>query len=177
MKTEMAKEEPKVETPVAEPADAELVSLKEKLAKAEQQKDDLLRTLADYDNSRKRAARDLEIERKFAHAKLAGDILAALDNLDRALAASKKAGEEGPLVQGVIATQALLLDVLKRHGITPIDAEEKPFDPNLHQAVQMMPSKDVPANNVLQVLQKGFMIHDRVLRPASVVVSVSDSKP
>ena len=155
----------------AEPGSAELISLKEQLAKTASQKDDLLRTLADYENSRKRAARDLEIERKFAHAKLAGDLLPALDNLDRAVEAAKKVGEKGPLVDGVLATQLQILDVLKRHGITVIESQGESFDPNLHQAVQMMPSEEQPPNSVLQVLQKGFMIHDRVLRPATVVVA------
>lgn len=171
----MTEEMPTPEIPTdSEPRDAEIASLQKKLEKAEQQKDDMLRTLADYENSRKRAARDLDVERRFAHAKLAGDLLPALDNLERALAASKQAGEKGPLVQGVMATQAQILDVLKRHGITPIDSQGQPFDPNLHQAVQMMPDKDQPGNTVLQVLQQGFMIHDRVLRPSSVIVSVAD---
>jgi molecular chaperone GrpE len=161
------------ETPSPEPATDEAASLREKLAKAEQQKDDLLRTLADYENSRKRAARDLEVERKFAHAKLAADLLPVLDNLERALAAARKAGEQGPLVQGVVGTQAQLLDALKRHGVTPVEAQGQPFDPNVHQAVQMMPSKEQPADTVLQVLQQGFLIHDRVLRPAAVVVAVA----
>jgi len=155
----------------AEPALAELVSLKEQLAKTASQKDDLLRTLADYENSRKRAARDLELERKFAHGKLAGDLLPALDNLDRAVDAAKKVGEKGPLVDGVLATQLQILDILKRHGITVIESQGNPFDPHLHQAVQMVPSEEQPPNTVLQVLQKGFMIHDRVLRPAAVVVA------
>jgi molecular chaperone GrpE len=173
-KDERIPEAPDFETaepPAPEPVEAEVASLKEKLAKSEQQKDELLRTLADYENSRKRSARDLEIERKFAHSKLANDLLSALDNLDRALAAARQVGEEGPLVQGVVATQAQILDVLKRHGITPIESNGKPFDPNLHQAVSMMPSPDRPPNTVIQVLQQGFMIHDRVLRPASVIVS------
>ncbi len=169
----MATNEQKVidEPEQAEPESAELVSLKEQLAKTASQKDDLLRTLADYENSRKRAARDLDIERKFAHAKLAGDLLPALDNLDRAVEAAKKVGEKGPLVDGVLATQLQILDVLKRHGITVIESQGQPFDPHLHQAVQMVPSEEQPPNSVLQVLQKGFMIHDRVLRPATVVVA------
>jgi molecular chaperone GrpE len=169
MKTDEQKVIDEPEPP--EPASADLLSLKEQLAKTAAQKDELLRTLADYENSRKRAARDLEIERKFAHAKLAGDLLPALDNLDRAVAAAKKVGEKGPLVDGVLATQLQVLDVLKRHGITVIESEGQPFDPNMHQAVQMMPSEEQPPNTVLQVLQKGFMIHDRVLRPATVVVA------
>jgi molecular chaperone GrpE len=154
-----------------EPDAGEAASLKEKLAKTESQKDDLLRTLADYENSRKRALRDLEIERKFAHLKFAEDLLPVLDNLDRAIAAAKQSGDKSPLIQGVLATQFQILDILKRHGITTIESLAQPFDPHLHQAVQMLPSADHPANTVTQVLQQGFMIHDRVLRPASVVIS------
>ncbi len=172
----MANEEPTIEMPAGEPEEGEVASLKGKLAKAEQQKDDLLRTLADYENSRKRGARDLETERKFAHGKLAGDLLPALDNLDRAVTAAKKTGDNGPLVQGVMATQAILLDVLKRHGIVPIEALGLPFDPNLHQAVQMMPSKEYPPHSIIQVLQQGFLIHDRVLRPASVILASEETK-
>ena len=171
----MPEETTHIEEPLAAEAPDEIASLKEKAAKAEQQRDEMLRTLADYENSRKRAARDLEVERKFAHAKLTADLLPALDNLERALQAAKKAGENNALIQGVQATQQMLLDGLKRHGVTPIEAQGQPFDPNLHQAVQMMPSKDQPANTVLQVLQSGFMIHDRILRPASVVIA-SESK-
>ena len=175
----MKSDEPKTETtqtaPEAapEPAESELLSLKEQLAKAEARNDDLLRTLADYENSRKRGARDLETERKFSHAKLAGDLLPAFDNLNRAVVAAKQAGDKGPLFQGVLATQMQLLDILKRHGITAMEALGRPFDPNLHQAVQMLPSGDQPAGTVLQALEEGFLIHDRVLRPASVIVSVA----
>lgn len=173
----MAKETPTTENPdpLAAEGPDEIATLSDKLARAEQMRDDMLRTLADYENSRKRAARDLEIERKFAHSKLAMDLLPAFDNLDRAVAAAKDVDENSALVKGVQATQAMLLDVLKRHGITPIAALGEPFDPNMHQAVSMMPSKDYPPNTVAQVLQSGFMIHDRILRPAAVVIA-SDNK-
>jgi molecular chaperone GrpE len=169
----MTNEEQATETLNPEPLEAEIASLQEKLTKSEQQRDDMLRTLADYENSRKRSARDLETERKFSHGKLAVDLLPALDNLERAVAAAKQAGDKGPLFQGVMATQAQILDILKRHGITIIESLGQPFDPHLHQAVTMMPSADQPANTVIQVLQQGFMIHDRVLRPASVIVSAA----
>lgn len=154
-----------------ESPDVEVAGLKEKLQKAEQQRDEMLRTLAEYENSRKRAARDLETERRFSHSKLAVDLLPALDNLDRAIEAAKKGGEQNALIQGVQATQHMLLDILKRHGITPIRAQGEPFDPNLHQAVSMLPSKDQPPNTVIQVLQPGYLIHDRILRPASVIIA------
>jgi molecular chaperone GrpE len=69
--------------------------------------------------------------------------------------------------------QTQLLDILRRHGITRIEAQGKPFDPNQHQAVMQQPSPDLPPNSVLQVLEQGFLIHDRVLRPAKVIVSTA----
>ena len=99
------------------------------------------------------------------------DLLPVFDNLERTLHAAQQAGEKGALVQGVAMVQAQFLEQLKRHGITRIDAQGKPFDPNLHQAVMQQPSADVEPNTVLQVLEQGFMNHDRVLRPAKVIVS------
>lgn len=132
----------------------------------------LQRTQADFENYQKRNQREREQERRYWHGALAHDLLPVLDNLERATAAAQKAGEKGPLVQGVALVLNQLLDLLKRHGITRIDALGKPFDPNLHQAVMQQPSAEHPPNTVTQVLEQGFMIHDRVLRPASVAVSV-----
>src|SRR6516165_210360 len=133
----------------------------------------LQRTQADFENYQKRNQREREQERRYWHGGLASDLLPVIDNLDRAMTAAKQANESGPLVQGVGLVQTQLLDMLKRHGITPIDALGKPFDPNLHPAVMQQPSADYPPNTVTQVLQQGFMIHDRVLRPASVMVSAA----
>lgn len=153
----------------------DLESLRGRAVSAEQDRDqfrDLLqRTKADFDNYQKRMQRDLATERRYAHAGLALDLLPVLDNFDRATAAAKKAGESGPLMQGVDMVRAQLLDLLRRHGITVIDAMRKPFDPNQHEAVMQQPNAEVPPNTVLQVLEQGFMIHDRVLRPAKVIVS------
>jgi molecular chaperone GrpE len=153
----------------------DLETLKNRAAAAEQERDQFLalvqQTRADFENYQKRVQRDLAQERRYAQQPLALDLLASLDNLERATQAAKQAHETGPLVQGVAMVQAQLLDVLRRHGITPIEALGKPFDPNLHQAVMQQPVANVPPNTVLQVLEQGFMIHDRVLRPARVVVS------
>jgi molecular chaperone GrpE len=153
----------------------EVAALQTQLKQAEQARDQYLdlaqRTRADFENYQKRVARDLAAERRFAQAPLAGDLLAPMDNLDRATAAAQQAGEKGPLVQGVALVQSQLLDMLRRHGITRIEAEGQHFDPNLHQAVMQQPSKDHAPMTVLKVLEHGYMIHDRVLRPASVVVS------
>jgi molecular chaperone GrpE len=131
----------------------------------------LQRTQADFENYQKRNQRERESERRYWHGALALDLLPVIDNLDRAMTSAKQAGESGPLVQGVGLVQTQLLDILKRHGITPIDALGKSFDPNLHQAIMQQPTADHPPNTVIQVLQQGFMIHDRVLRPAGVIVS------
>src|SRR5262249_2147547 len=128
----------------------------------------LRRTQADFENYQKRARRDAEEERRYALKPLALDLLPALDNLERALAASK---DESPLSKGVPMVQNQLLESLKRHGIRPIEAAGQPFDPNQHQAVMQLPSTDLPPNTVLQVLEHGYMYHDRVLRPSKVVLS------
>ena len=131
----------------------------------------LQRTQADFENYQKRNQREREQERRYWHGAFAMDLLPVIDNMDRAMTAAKQAGESGPLVQGVGMVQTQLLDMLNRHGITPIDALGKPFDPNLHQAIMQQPSADHPPQTVIQVLQQGFMIHDRVLRPVGVIVS------
>jgi len=155
----------------------DLEALRERAAASEQQRDEfrnlLQRTRADFENYQKRAQREWAQERRYSHAGLALDILPILDNFDRAVAAAQQAGEKGPLMQGVALIQAQVLDVFRRHGITRIEAQGQPFDPNLHQAVMQQPSADQPPSTVLQVLEQGFLIHDRVLRPARVVVSAA----
>jgi molecular chaperone GrpE len=155
----------------------DLDALQARIADAEQKRDEYLdllqRTRADFENYQKRALRETAQERKYAHAILAGDLLPALDNLDRATSAAKQSGDKSALAQGVALVQSQILDILRRHGVTPIEAQGQPFDPNLHQAVMQQPSKDLAPGSVLQVLEQGFMIHDRVLRPAKVIVSVA----
>lgn len=160
------------DAPKAEPS--ELDATRAKLDAAEQQLNNYKMVVADYENARKRTARDAEVAKKYAVEPLARDLLAALDNLDRALTAAKSTGEAGPLATGVAATAEQLLAVLRRHGVTRIECPAgTPFDPNLHEAVMQQPSADFPAGQVLQVLQQGFLLHDRVLRPASVVVAAT----
>jgi molecular chaperone GrpE len=161
------------------PAD-ELTALKAKLRTAEQEREQYLdlatRTKADFENYQKRFQRDLAQERRFAHAPLAADLLGPLDNLERAIAAAQQVGEKGPLATGVGLVQAQLLDILRRYGITRIEAQGAAFDPNLHQAVMQQPSKDFKPFTVLQVLEPGYMIYDRVLRPARVIVSAAPAE-
>ncbi len=149
----------------------------EKLKKAAGERDQYLdlvkRTQAEFENYQKRMQRERELDRKYAFGPLALDLLPILDNLDRAVAAARQAGDTGPLVQGVAMVVAQFLELLKRHGITRIDCEGKPFDPNLHQAVMQQASTDVEPNTILQVIEKGFLNQDRVLRPAKVIVSAA----
>jgi molecular chaperone GrpE len=152
-------------------------SLRARAEAAEKARDQALdlaaRTQADFENYQKRAARDLATERRYAQTPLASDLLTALDNLERALAAADQAGDKGPLAQGVHMVHTQLLDVLRRHGVTRIEARGQPFDPNLHQAVMQRPTAEHPPMTVVQVFEPGYMIHDRVLRPARVAVSAA----
>ncbi len=153
----------------------DLDTLRAKLQSAEQKRDEYLylaqRTRADFENYQKRMKRDLADERRYAQAPLAADLMPALDNLERAIASAEQAGEKGALVQGVAMVHTQFLDILRRHGVVPIEAQGQPFDPNHHQAVSQQPSKEHPPMTVLHVLERGYLIHDRVLRPARVVVS------
>ena len=150
----------------------ELDAVRAKLDATEQQLNNYKLALADHENARKRLARDAEVQKKYATEALARDLLTALDNLDRALAAAKQAGESGPLVAGVSATAGTFLDVFRRHGVTRIEVGPgTPFDPNRHEAVMQQPTNDYDPGQVVQVVQQGFLLHDRVLRPAVVVVA------
>jgi molecular chaperone GrpE len=129
------------------------------------------RMRAEFENYQKRTQRDRELERKYAFGPLAESLLPILDNLDRAVLAAKQAGETGPLVQGVAMVQAQFIELLKRNGVTRIECEGKPFDPNVHQAVMQVAKPEVEPGTIVQVVEQGFLNQDRVLRPAKVIVS------
>jgi len=156
----------------------ELQALRAKAQERDQYLAMLQRTQADFENYQKRSRREREDEWKYRHADLARELLPVIDNLERAMAAAKQAGETGPLVQGVTMVQGQFVDLLRRYGITRMDAQGKPFDPHLHQAVMQQPTNDYPPGTVVQVLEPGYLIHDRVLRDARVAVSVpAEGKP
>ena len=148
-------------------------TLQQELAEA---KDQNLRTRADFDNYRKRMAREMERVRKTAAEMLIHDILPGIDNLDLALqhAEDKSTG----LAQGVQMVFKQLQDALEGHGLKPIEALGKPFDPNVHEAVSQVPSGDYEKDHVAQVFQTGYTLGEVVLRPSKVVVSTGpDSAP
>jgi molecular chaperone GrpE len=153
-----------------EPAEA-IEELTKKAAERDQYLDLARRTRAEFENFQKRNRADREQERKFAYLPLVRDLLPVLDNLERALDAAQQKGEADSLAKGVAMVQSQFLDLLKRNGIVRIDAQGKPFDPNEHEAVTAQATAEVEPNTVLQVLENGFLIHDRVVRPAKVIVS------
>jgi molecular chaperone GrpE len=150
---------------------ADAAAVRKLTAERDQLRDLAQRTRAEFENYQKRNQKDREQERRYWYTPLVLDLLPVFDNLERTLAAAKQAGETGPLVQGVAMVQGQLLEMLKRHGIKRIEADGKPFDPNVHQAVVQQPSAELEPGTVIQVLEQGFMNHDRVLRPAKVIVS------
>jgi molecular chaperone GrpE len=153
---------------------SDLDAVRAKLEATEQQLANFKLVAADYENARKRMVRDAEAFKRYAAEGLVRDLLTPLDNLDRALTAARAAGDDGPLVAGVAATASQLLDVLRRHGVTRIEVGPgTPFDPNFHEAVSQQPTNDFEPGRVVLVVQPGFLLHDRVLRPATVVVATA----
>ncbi len=159
---------------VEEAAEAVAHDLEELQRKA-RERDEFLqmlqRTRADYLNYQKRVARQLEEERKFAVQPFARDLLNVLDNLERAIEAAEKVAGAEAIVQGVRMVYQELLSVFERHGIRPIDSDNQVFDPAYHEAVAQEEREDLPPGRVVRTLQRGYMFHDRLLRPAKVVVS------
>lgn len=141
-------------------------------AKVDEQKDSVVRAAAEVDNIRRRAAIDVEKANKFALEKFANELLPVLDNMERALAGTNADDEATKsLVEGVTLTMKSLVTAVEKFGVKTVDPQGAPFNPEQHQAIGMMPNPDVPANHVMAVLQKGYELNGRLLRPAMVMVS------
>ena len=134
--------------------------------------DQLLRALAEADNVRRRAQRDREDYVRYANESLLRDLVPVLDNFDRALAAARATGASG-VVDGVELIQRELLKVLERGGMTRYSALGQPFDPNRHEAIAQVVRADVPAGTVVTETAPGYLLHNRVLRAALVVVAAA----
>jgi molecular chaperone GrpE len=169
----------KNETRDAENADAEN-SLKEMEAKFEAKEEEaketydrLLRISADFENYKKRASREIEEFRKYANQSLLKEMLSVVDNLELAINSSndeKKTDQS--LIEGLNLTLNEILRVFEKFNVKPIEARGKAFDPAFHEAVMREETDDFPENTVISEFQKGYLIHDRLLRPAMVVVAV-----
>lgn len=151
----------------------QLEELKQRAAKADEHWDRLLRTTADFDNFRKRAAREKQEAIRFANESLMEKLLPVLDSFEMALSAANKADASGleSLQAGIGLVQQQLRSVLADAGLELVDATGKTFDPNLHEAVSQQETKDVPEGQVVQQLRKGYKLKDRLLRPATVIVA------
>jgi molecular chaperone GrpE len=168
------------------PAETAAAELAERLNKSEAEladtKDKLLRALAETENQRRRGQRDADDARKYAASNFAKDMLDVADNLRRAIGSLDPASLQDErvkaLVEGVAATERALLAALERHGIKRIDPEigEK-FDPHAHEAMFEVPNSGKPGGSIVQVVQAGYRMHDRLLRPAMVGVAKGSAGP
>lgn len=156
-------------------ADAALEASENEMAKLradlEDASDRVLRAQAELDNYRKRVRREMEDERRYAALPLLRDLLPVMDNLQRAIAASEKAPTGGGLLDGVKLVAQSFEGVLARHDCKKIDALGEPFDPAFHEAISQQVSAEHEPNTVTLVAQDGYVLHDRVVRPAQVIVS------
>jgi molecular chaperone GrpE len=151
----------------------QIEELKARAAKADEHWDRLLRTTADLENFKKRAAREKTEAAQFANASLLQKLLPILDNFEMAqMAAQSVQGDSlASLQAGVAMIQQQLKTILTDSGLEEIDASGKPFDPTLHEAVSQQESIEVPENHIVQQIRKGYKLRDRLLRPASVIVA------
>ena len=164
-----------IESAATEPAEelSEVDQLKAQVADAEKR---VLMAHADLENYRKRTRRDMQDQMKYASLPLMNGLLESVDNLQRAIESYEQEPNGDGLAQGVAMVSAQISKVLEEHGCKKIDAVGQPFDPNLHQALQMQASDDHPANTVMQDLRPGFQLHDRLIRPTQVFVSTGPAK-
>ena len=161
-----------------DPGDSLEKALETARKEAKENHDRYLRVCADFENYKKRTAREAEDYRKFANETLIKEMVAIVDNLERAVDSSNNHSEDQtPIVEGVQMTLKSIQSILERFHVTLIDAVGKPFDPRFHQAFQQEESEEYPENTVLREFQKGYQLYDRLLRPSMVIVSKNKEAP
>lgn len=158
-----------------------IAELEVELAKAQatvvEQQDSVLRAKAEAENARRRAEGEVDKAKKFALERFAGELLPVIDNLERALQASDNASDEiKPILEGVELTHKSFVATVQKFGLEVIDPQGQPFNPELHQAMSMQESADVAPNTVIAVMQKGYQLNGRLVRPAMVAVSRAASE-
>ena len=144
-------------------------------AELEAAKDAALRAKADAMNVQRRADQEIEKARKFALERFCGDLLSVVDNLERALESSGDEQGSAALAEGVELTRKGFMDVLAKYGVETVDPQGEPFDPETAQAMGMVEQPDVEPNSVVAVMQRGYLLNGRLLRPAMVMVSKTPS--
>jgi molecular chaperone GrpE len=157
----------------------QLEELKCRAAKADENWERLLRTTADFDNFKKRAARERQEAIKFANESLIQKLVPVLDNFEMALAAAQSSSTDGlkSLSEGVAMIHAQLRQALAESGLEEISATGQVFDPNLHEAVSQQESSEIAEGHVVQQLRKGYKLRERLIRPATVIVAKPPSEP
>ena len=171
-------EDPETETAIDDSSDpdSDEVTLESLQKKADENWNLYLRAVAETENIRKRAIRDVEHARRYALERFSRDMLAVADSLEMGLAAAAATdADKDTLQQGSEATLNLLTTTLERFGVAVVDPEGEPFDPELHEAISMQPSRDVEPGSVLKVIQKGYSLNGRLLRPACVIVAAEET--
>ncbi len=146
--------------------DREIEKLKKQL---EEEKERYLRLYAEFDNYRKRVLREIEEIKEATKRSLINEFLVILDNMEKALSTSSDHKEA--IIEGIELTMKSFKDILKKHGVKEINPEKEEFNPDLHDALMMQPTGDLPKNTVVQTLEKGYMYKDKLIRPAKVIVS------
>ena len=166
-------QEPLMTVEVGSITSEQLQELKDRAAKADENWERLLRTTADLDNFKKRAAREKQDATKYANESLLQKLVSVLDNFDMALAAAQNTKSDGvqQLQAGINMIHQQLKKVLVEAGLEEVDASGKAFDPNLHEAVSQQETAEAPEGQIVQQLRKGYKLRDRLLRPAGVVVA------
>lgn len=166
-----------VQTESADLRDERIAELEAQLAEAQQrERESLLRAKAEVENIRRRTELDIEKAHKFALEKFSGDLLPVIDNLERALElADKNNPDLAPMIEGIELTLKSLQDVVRKYGIEIVGDVNVPFNPDVHQAMSMVESEEHQPNHVTMVMQKGYTLNGRLLRPAMVAVSKAKS--
>jgi molecular chaperone GrpE len=136
-------------------------------------KDQLLRTVAESENIRRRASRDVENAHKYANEKLLEDLLPVLDSLEKALELPDQSDDAKAVLEGIEISLRMFRETLERGGVLIVDPLGEPFDPSKHEALAMVPNEEVEPNSVIEVVQKGYLLNERVVRAARVVVSAA----
>tara|TARA_R110000868_G_scaffold30360_11_gene112536 strand:- start:173 stop:793 length:621 start_codon:yes stop_codon:yes gene_type:complete len=169
-------EEAELEGEIQSPEQQRIAELEAALAASEakftEQKDSVMRAIADADNVRKRAEGEIDKARKFALERFAGELLPVADNLERAIQVADPANEAiKGVVEGVELTLKSFVNTIEKFGLKVIDPQGQPFNPEQHQAMGMQENAELPPNTVMAVMQKGYEINGRLLRPAMVMVT------
>ena len=170
------------EAPAGDPHAQEIAALKTQLevsqaagravmGRIKDEHEKVLRAVADLENFKKRAQKEKDELQRFGNEKLLKDLIPVVDNFDRALEHSKTGGDFASLEKGVTMIRKLFEDALLKHGVKAFDSKGKPFDPNLHEAMQHVETDEMPPNHVASELLRGFTLNDRLVRPALVMVS------